>query len=393
MASIALRRTKDLRVNGRPVVALPAKYVHVRNIKLTSEDQLMYDRLENEASSIISGLIEDSTLLQNYMSVLEIILRLRQVCNSSSLCPEGRLGDIVKAAASMCGPAGSGAALSAEQLQVLLEHLRKVADEECPICLSPMELPCITRCSHFFCRRCIESVCVRDKPSCPMCRQPIAVAQLIDLPAESSSQEANPAAGPAAAGSSTQAEVGKRSAKVSTLLQHLKENQLKSAQQPNQPPIKSVVFSQFTGMLNLVQAALMEEAIPFRRLDGSTPARMRAEALQEFARPSRDSPVVFLVSLKAGGVGLNLTAASECHLLDPWWNASVEEQAMDRVHRLGQPRDVHVYRYIAQGTIEERMLDLQEAKRELCKAAFAGRRKPDEVKDARINDVRLLMRL
>ena len=77
-----------------------------------------------------------------------------------------------------------------------------------------------------------------------------------------------------------------------------------------------------------------------------------------------------LVSLKAGGVGINLTAASRVYMLDPWWNPAVEEQAMDRVHRLGQTRDVEVVRFAARDSIEERMLDLQQRKRDLAKAAF-----------------------
>ena len=85
----------------------------------------------------------------------------------------------------------------------------------------------------------------------------------------------------------------------------------------------------------------------------------RAAAISTFQSPSPTSPRVLLLSLKAGGVGLNLTAASRVHILDPWWNPSVEEQAMDRVHRLGQTKAVTVRRYVARGTVEERMLALQ----------------------------------
>lgn len=97
---------------------------------------------------------------------------------------------------------------------------------------------------------------------------------------------------------------------------------------PSEVPIKSVVFSQFIGMLDLVAAALTAAAIPFVRLDGSSSAKARADALCSFASADPASPRVFLASLKAGGVGMNLTAASHVHLMDPWWNPAVEEQAM-----------------------------------------------------------------
>lgn len=83
-------------------------------------------------------------------------------------------------------------------------------------------------------------------------------------------------------------------------------------------------------MMNLVEAALRAEALLYCRLDGSTPAKARQDMIRDFVSRAAGSPTVFLISLKAGGVGLNLTAASECHLLEPWWNAAVEEQAMVR---------------------------------------------------------------
>lgn len=155
---------------------------------------------------------------------------------------------------------------------------------------------------------------------------------------------------------------------------------------------RSVVFSQFTSYLDLVEAALAGEGFVTGRLDGKTSAKRRGEVLRAFQSSSASSPTVLLVSLKAGGVGLNLTAASRVHLLDPWWNPSVEEQAMDRVHRLGQTRAVHIYRYTVQDSIEERMLALQEQKRDLMRVAF-DRRKAEDIRQERINDVRMLMEL
>ena len=129
---------------------------------------------------------------------------------------------------------------------------------------------------------------------------------------------------------------------------------------------KSLVFSQWTSLLDLVEPALHAAGIPFVRLDGST--RNRGDIVEHFQ--SDEGPPVFLISLKAGGTGLNLTAADHVFLLDPWWNPAVEEQAADRAHRIGQDKPVFVYRLVAEETVEERILELQERKRALADAAL-----------------------
>jgi len=129
---------------------------------------------------------------------------------------------------------------------------------------------------------------------------------------------------------------------------------------------KALVFSQWTSLLDLIEPALARAEMPFARLDGST--RDRAEVVSRFQ--ADDGPPVMLVSLKAGGTGLNLTAADHVFLCDPWWNPAVEAQAADRTHRIGQTRPVLVYRLIAADTVEERILALQDAKRALMDAAL-----------------------
>ena len=129
---------------------------------------------------------------------------------------------------------------------------------------------------------------------------------------------------------------------------------------------KAIVFSQWTGLLDLVEPALRAAGIPFTRLDGST--RDRAGVVRLFQDDS--GPPVMLISLKAGGTGLNLTAADHVFLLDPWWNPAVEQQAADRAHRIGQDKPVMVYRLVAEGTVEERILELQQRKREIADAAL-----------------------
>ncbi len=128
---------------------------------------------------------------------------------------------------------------------------------------------------------------------------------------------------------------------------------------------KALVFSQWTSMLDLVEPHLEAAGIPFVRLDGAT--RDRAGAVETFQRD--DGPPVMLLSLKAGGTGLNLTAADHVVLMDPWWNPAAEEQAADRAHRIGQDKPVFVHRLVARDTVEEGILALQANKRALAEAA------------------------
>lgn len=131
---------------------------------------------------------------------------------------------------------------------------------------------------------------------------------------------------------------------------------------------KALVFSQWTSLLDLIEPWLRRSGIDWVRLDGAT--RDRASVVRAFQ--SQDGPPVMLISLKAGGTGLNLTAADHVFLCDPWWNPAVEDQAADRAHRIGQDQPVLVYRMVARDTVEERILALQERKRTLAATALEG---------------------
>jgi SNF2 family DNA or RNA helicase len=131
---------------------------------------------------------------------------------------------------------------------------------------------------------------------------------------------------------------------------------------------KALVFSQFTSLLALLRPVLTSARMPFEYLDGRT--RDRATPVARF----QEDPAcpIFLVSLKAGGIGLNLTAADYVFLLDPWWNPAVEAQAIDRTHRIGQTKEVFAYRLIAEDTVEEKVLALQQHKRALAEAVLSA---------------------
>jgi SNF2 family DNA or RNA helicase len=132
---------------------------------------------------------------------------------------------------------------------------------------------------------------------------------------------------------------------------------------------RALVFSQFTSLLAHVREILDGESVPYEYLDGSTPVKKRMAAVDAFQAGRSD---LFLLSVKAGGTGLNLTAADYVIHLDPWWNPAIEDQATDRAHRIGQTNPVTVYRMVALGTVEETIYDLHHTKRELVAALLAG---------------------
>ncbi len=150
------------------------------------------------------------------------------------------------------------------------------------------------------------------------------------------------------------------SVKIEELLRELTENTGKH---------KALVFSQFLGMLSLIRAELERRNIPYVYFDGSTSSSERERAIQTFQNDEECR--VFLISLKAGGVGLNLTAADYVYIVDPWWNPAVEQQAIDRTHRIGQTKNIFAYRLICKDTIEEKILLLQERKLTLVKDLIA----------------------
>ncbi len=128
---------------------------------------------------------------------------------------------------------------------------------------------------------------------------------------------------------------------------------------------KALVFSQFLGMLALIKEKLKAEGVEYEYFDGSTTVQERQRAIDNFQNNSNCR--VFLISLKAGGVGLNLTAADYVYIVDPWWNPAVEQQAIDRTHRIGQTKNIFAYRMICKDTIEDKIIQLQERKRLLAK--------------------------
>jgi DNA repair protein RAD5 len=149
---------------------------------------------------------------------------------------------------------------------------------------------------------------------------------------------------------------------------------------------KVVVFSQWTSFLDILEIGLANDGVSFTRLDGKLSQQQRQNVLQTFMSKDPRSPFVLLCSLKAGGVGLNLTNATHVILCDPWWNPAIEEQAIMRIHRIGQTQTVSVTRFIVENSVEEQMTLVQERKRTLCSGALTG----SEARLTRLEDLKLL---
>lgn len=261
-----------------------------------------------------------------------------------------------------------------ELLKKMVSVLQDGEDFDCPICISPPTNIVITCCAHIFCRVCILKTLKRTKPCCPLCRHPLSQSDLFSAPPE-----------PTELDDSEIPSTVCTSSKALALLKFL------SASRDQNPTTKSVVFSQFRKMLLLLEQPLKAAGFKTLRLDGSMNAKKRGQVIAEFGSSDPDGPTVLLASLKASGAGINLTSASRVYLLEPWWNPAVEEQAMDRVHRIGQKEDVTIVRLIARNSIEERVLELQERKKKLAQEAFGKGQK--ERKEVGVEDLRMLMSL
>jgi DNA repair protein RAD5 len=391
---LVLRRTKDMKTpDGKALVPLPLRTIDVEKIVLSQDERDVYDHIFLRAKSLVNANAEAGTLLKSYTTIFAQILRLRQSCCHPVLT---RHANIVadEEDASLASDLANGLADDMDLSSLIerftaqgseqdvnafgahvLQQIQEEAQAECPICSEePMIDQAVTGCWHSACKECLLNYInhQRDKgeiPRCFNCREPINARDVFEVVRHDHVVEDNtnhafkPEGLPD--GVSPPASQSPRislrrigltgSAKTQALLTHLKSIRRLA------PTAKSVVFSQFTSFLDLIEPALTRDRIPFLRFDGTLSQKARAAILTEFAASPK--PYILLLSLRAGGVGLNLTCAQNVFMMDPWWSFAVEAQAIDRVHRMGQEREVRVVRFVVQGSIEEKMLRIQERKK------------------------------
>lgn len=248
----------------------------------------------------------------------------------------------------------------------------------------------LTACYHFICTKCTskhqkevqENMSVDQHHVCPHCTNYV---QYGFFPLRRSilarfSDERKDAPGRAGIAKWDENTYSGPHTKVKALLEDLRQSEIETSQLPKgEPPVRSVVFSGWTQYLDLIEFALVQNNIGFVRIDGKMSVKQRSESLTIFN--TVEHVRVMLVSIKAGGQGLNFTAANKAYVMEPQFNPGVEHQAVDRIHRIGQKRDVVIKHYIMKGSVEEGILTMQKKKEDLAKLSMERKRsKAEEVK-------------
>lgn len=402
---LAMRRTKDMKTpNGEPLVLLPPKQIDVVEVELSKTERDVYDYIYHRAKRTFNKNMEAGTVMKAFTTIFAQILRLRQSCCHPILVRNKDLvADEMEAGA--VADAGTGFADDMD-LENLIQHFTAVTDEaskdnqaygvhalseirdesekECPFCFEePMNDQTVTGCWHSACKQCLLDFMKHETdrgtvPKCFSCRAPLNSRDLFEVVRYD--DEPDPVTGSARI-SLQRLGMSSSSSKVSALMSQLRTLRKEF------PRMKSVVFSQFTSFLSLIEPALARANITFLRLDGSMSQRARAAVLNEFTE--KEGFMILLISLRAGGVGLNLTSAGRVYMMDPWWSFAVESQAIDRVHRLGQDDEVQVKRFIVKESVEERMLKIQERKKFI--ATSLGMMSDEEKRVQRIEDIKELL--
>ncbi|UKZ73735.1 hypothetical protein TrVFT333_001385 [Trichoderma virens FT-333] len=362
MQDICLRRRKDMKFVD---LKLPKKTEYLHRITFHPEEKAKYDALLSEARGVLEEYQAKSQTGQKgrFQNVLERLLRLRQSCNHWTLCRE-RIDDLMQMLKDQ-----DVVPLTEKNRALLQEALRLYIDsqEECAICYEVPTNPVITNCQHVFCRHCISRA-IQLQHKCPMCRNPLTEDNLLE-PAPEGTFDKN-------------FDTEKQSSKTEAMLQIVRATL-------NNQGSKIVIFSQWTSFLNIVEKQLEGAGLKYCRIDGSMNTEKRDQAIDALDNDSETR--IMLASLAVCSVGLNLVSADTVILSDSWWAPAIEDQAVDRVHRLGQRRETKIWRLVMENTIEERVLDVQQEKRDLVTKAFQEKGKTKKSNETRMADVMKLL--
>ncbi|USW47317.1 Putative helicase, Zinc finger, RING-type, Zinc finger, RING/FYVE/PHD-type, HIRAN [Septoria linicola] len=368
MRAFCLRRRKDMRFID---LKLPQLNEFVHRLQFSKEEQARYDALDAEAKGMMERYQRTSASGHGggnaYNHLLEILLRMRQVCNHWKLCSQRVLDLMAKLEAEKT------VELNPENVAALRQVLQVQIDSsaECAVCLETLHNPVITTCGHAFGRECIAKV-IEGQHKCPFCRAELKDEASLVEPDEFGDSDT---------GDALLANESEDSTKVNGLISILKAT-------PSGE--KVVIFSQWTSFLDIIEGRLDREGFKFCRIDGTMPAPRRDIALDALNNDGQTT--IMLASLGVCAVGLNLTAANNVVLCDTWWAPAIEDQAVDRCHRLGQKKETRVFRLIMDKTIEEKTLSIQEDKRKLMMVAFSEQsNKRQKSRTNRLADIQRLL--
>ncbi|KAG5351081.1 hypothetical protein C0989_008066 [Termitomyces sp. Mn162] len=380
MKCITLRRTKETKnQDGQNILALPPRRDELRLLKFCPEEQGIYDRFFNESKAEFTEMTSKNEVMKNYVGILQKILRLRQICDHFELVqgkgPDQTVSQESTASYEDLVADISKDGLNATRAAAIFAILRESATTQCVECGGELCIPADSPGDG------LEV----EGPSTAKRGHAVEIKpELLDVTAlkkKPRKREKRQKGVPT--------EHFQSSTKVNALMTDLISFSRANPHSANYDPssievqmvddkgnqvddgvVKTVVFSQWTTMLDKIEDALEQHCIQYDRLDGTMKRDDRTRAMDELKYNPRCE--VLLVSLKAGGVGLNLTAAQRVYLMDPYWNPAVENQAVDRIHRLGQTRPVTTVKLIIENSIEARLLEVQKKKIDLANLTLGG---------------------
>ncbi|XP_062013233.1 helicase-like transcription factor CHR28 isoform X1 [Rosa rugosa] len=415
LKTIMLRRTKGTLLDGEPIINLPPKFIELKRVEFSAEERDFYSRLESDSRAQFEEYAAAGTVKQNYVNILLMLLRLRQACDHPLLVRRYESQSLWKSSVEK-------AKKLTHDKQVSLLNCLEASLAICGICNDAPEDAVVSECGHVFCSQCICDYLTGDDNQCPntSCKVRLNVSSVFSKATLNSSLSDQPSQGGMGsevfdAVESFYEDSSYNSSKIKAALEVLclmckpktcttensclpesvdknascsttsfdidgAESLEDSSDGQNLDVDKSpkkiekvvrekaIVFSQWTRMLDLLEACLKTSGLEYRRLDGTMSVVARDKAVKDFNTLPEVS--VMIMSLKAASLGLNMVAACHVLLLDLWWNPTTEDQAIDRAHRIGQTRPVTVLRLTVKDTVEDRILALQKKKREMVASAF-----------------------
>ncbi|KAL3363864.1 hypothetical protein AABB24_012887 [Solanum stoloniferum] len=338
LKSILLRRSKKGRAAD---LALPLKIVTLRKDSLDVIEEDYYTSLYNKSQAQFNTYVKGGTLMNNYAHIFELLTRLRQAVDHPYL--------VVYSSTALAKMSNSGN-----------------VEQPCGLCHDAVGDPAVISCMHVFCKTCLIdfAASVRQVP-CPLCSELITVDFTVNIDkVDQNSKQTLKGFRSSSILNRIQLDDFQSSTKIDALREEIRFMIERDGS------AKGIVFSQFTSFLDLIHYSLQKSGINCVQLVGSMSIDARAAAVTKFTEDPDCR--IFLMSLKAGSVALNLTVASQVFMMDPWWNPAVERQAQDRIHRIGQYKPVRIVRFVIENTVEEKILKLQEKKELVFEGTIGG---------------------
>lgn len=341
LRQIMIRRTKVERADD---LGLPPKIVEIRRDFFNPEEKDLYQSLYTNSKRQFDDYVSEGVVLNNYANIFTLITRMRQLADHPDL--------VLK---KMKRPGKDEASSGIGALPGVII---------CQLCDDEAEDPIESKCHHKFCRICIAEYVKSfngdtTKLKCPVCH----IGLSIDLEAAPIEMDQYAVEKSSIVNRIDMGGNWKSSTKIEALMEELYKSR------SDRVTTKSIVFSQFTSMLDLVEWRLKRAGFETVKLQGSMTPSQRQSTIKYFLETP--SVEVFLVSLKAGGVALNLVEANQVFILDSWWNPSLDTgQAADRIHRIGQHRPIRIVKLVIEDSIESRIIELQEKKANMVKATL-----------------------